>query len=171
MRKILETLWFQPYTPFVILAVVIWAAASFVYPPIQHYIQSKNLLVGESLIPTPSPSALASEDALLAAVAKLIVLPSDERPQIITISDIEKFKDQPFFKHAKNGDILLIYPKNKKAILYDPKENRIIDTAPIASGEASQPATGPGQLDITNPSPPPTSTPSATSETSPTPTP
>lgn len=65
-------------------------------------------------------------------------LSADENPQIITITNIDQFKDQPFFKDAKNGDILLLYSKSKKAILYDPQQNRIIDTAPIVASSSAE---------------------------------
>ena len=48
-------------------------------------------------------------------VGRLIDLPSNEDPQIVTIADINKLKDQDFFKKGKNGDKVLIYTKNKKS--------------------------------------------------------
>lgn len=70
--------------------------------------------------------------ALVEKVSKLIVLPEGEIPTIATISDLEKLKDQTFFTDAKNGDKVLIYTNTKKAILYDPVANKIINVAPLS---------------------------------------
>ena len=59
-------------------------------------------------------SVQAEADVLIATVGKLISLPTDEKPTIATVTDIEKVKDQPFFKSAKNGDKVLIYTKAQK---------------------------------------------------------
>lgn len=67
-------------------------------------------------------------------VGKLIVLPQGETPTIATVSDLSKLQGQPFFTNAKVGDIVLIYAKAQKAILYDPMANKIIELAPVYSG-------------------------------------
>ncbi len=72
---------------------------------------------------------------LIAQVSKLVVLPKDEIPTIATVSDPEKLKDQPFFAQAKEGYKVLIYTNAKKAILFDPVENKIIEIAPINLGK------------------------------------
>ena len=69
--------------------------------------------------------------ALLAKVGKLIKLPEDELPTIATVTDLEKLKNQPFFAKAKVGFKVLLYPQNKKAILYDPIENLVIEVGPL----------------------------------------
>lgn len=63
-------------------------------------------------------------------VQKLMRLPQDENPQIFTISGNTP-RNQPLIKDAKNGDILLLYIKNQKAILYDPKKNQILKVGPL----------------------------------------
>ena len=68
---------------------------------------------------------------LLAEISKIIVLPDNEIPVIATVNDPIKLSDQPFFIKAKVGDKVLIYPNNKKAILYSPENNKIIEVAPL----------------------------------------
>lgn len=76
-------------------------------------------------------AAQAETDALVSSVGKLIALPNDEKPTVATVTDIEKVKDQPFFKNAKNGDKVLIYTKAQKAIIYRESENRIIEVGAV----------------------------------------
>lgn len=83
--------------------------------------------------------AAAENASLIAEIGKIMILPTDETPTIATVSDKEKVKDQPFFKKAENGDKLLAYPKNKKAILYRPDTRKIIEVAPIYSEDTKTP--------------------------------
>lgn len=79
------------------------------------------------------PTAQATEEnkTLLQKVGALIVLPADEQPTVATVTDLEKLKGQPFFAQAQLGDKVLIYTAAKKAILYRPTENKIIELAPL----------------------------------------
>ena len=65
---------------------------------------------------------------LVALVGKRIALP-DEKPTIATVEDKEKLKAQTFFKNAEKGDRVLMYAHNKKAILYRPSTDKIIEVA------------------------------------------
>ena len=68
---------------------------------------------------------------ILENVGKLTVLPSDEEPTFATVSDKDKLTSQIFFKDAENQDKLIVYVTTKKAILYRPSTNKIINIAPI----------------------------------------
>ena len=83
----------------------------------------------------PQETAQEETSRLVSAISKLIILPEDETPTIATVTDLEKLKDQPFFARAKVGDKVLIYATARKAILYDPAANKIIEVAPINLGE------------------------------------
>jgi hypothetical protein len=87
------------------------------------------------------PNAIAKEQnkQLLDKVSQFIVLPTDEQPTIATVSDLAKLKGQPFFAHAEIGDKVLIYNKAKKAILYRPSTNKIIELAPLTDSQAVNP--------------------------------
>lgn len=64
-------------------------------------------------------------------VGKLIILPEGEQPTLATVTDPSKLQNQPFFSKAQLGDRVLIYSVAKKAILYDEKNNKIREVAPI----------------------------------------
>ena len=97
------------------------------------YLQNNNL--------KKNPQVLAEQEiqALVDKVSRLIVLPEGEMPTIATVSDPEKLKDQAFFAKAQKGDKVLIYTNAKKAILYSPSTNKIVEVAPINIG--TNPAT------------------------------
>ena len=79
-----------------------------------------------------NPLAVAEKEnsALVEAVGKLMLLP-DEKPTIATVTDPEKLSDQTFFANAKTGDKVLVFSVSKKAILYDPVLNKIIEVGPV----------------------------------------
>ena len=78
-------------------------------------------------------SVVAQEDVkiLLDKVGKLVKLPEGEIPTIATVSDLEKLKDQAFFAKAKIGYRVLLYSQAKKAILYDPVDNKVVEMGPL----------------------------------------
>ena len=112
----------------VILAVVAIGAAAYFYAQLNQLRQN--------------PQQVAQEEvkSLVIKVGKLIVLPEGEEPTVATVTDPELLKDQPFFANAKTGDKVLIYTNARKAILYNPEENKIIEVAPVSIGAAAAPA-------------------------------
>ena len=97
-------------------------------------------------------STLAIEEeakTLALKVGKLIVLPIDEVPTIATLSDPKALKNQTFFVDAKKGDKVLIYTNNRKAILYDPVANKVINVTSLNIG--TEKAATPASTTIINP--------------------
>lgn len=80
-----------------------------------------------------NPDRIADKEraGLIKKVSKFMVLPKDEDPTIATINDLTALAGQPFFKNAQVGDKVLIYSVAKKAILFNPTENKVIEVAPI----------------------------------------
>ena len=67
---------------------------------------------------------------IVQSVQKIMLLPSEETPQISTIQDIQTLKKtQNFFVDADNGDKILVYPVARKVIIYREKTNQIINAA------------------------------------------
>ena len=73
----------------------------------------------------------AQKNGIVARVSKIMVLPEGEDPTVAIVDDVTKLKNQPFFTRAINGDEVIIYPLSKKAILFRPKDNKIVDFAII----------------------------------------
>lgn len=89
----------------------------------------------QAVINNPEQLAQNEVKSLTAKLGKLIELPTDEEPNVATVLDQEKLKDQPFFAKAVNGDKIVIYSKKKIAILYREGENKIIEVAPLTLAE------------------------------------
>lgn len=103
------------------LIVLILAAAPSLYF-YNKYQESQKLLSAQS------PDEIKS---LVDKVGKLIKLPSGEEPTLMTVNDLSKVQGQPFFKDASLGDKVLVYNSAKKAFLYNPSTNRIIEVGPV----------------------------------------
>jgi hypothetical protein len=104
-----------------------------------------------SLVP-PSTSTSNAEEAkkLVEKIGQYMELPTGSVPTLATVTDIAKLKNQAFFARAANGDKVLIYADAKKAILYRPQTNKIIDVAPLVTSQtdmtgspSSEPVTSP----------------------------
>lgn len=83
-----------------------------------------------------NPQEAAKEEVtrLTNAVGQLIDIPKGETPTLATVSDASKLKSQAFFTKAENGDKVLIFTKAKRAILYRPSTDKIIEVAPVNLG-------------------------------------
>jgi hypothetical protein len=86
---------------------------------------------------TPSVAASSETTKLTGEVGKLLALPTGETPTVATVTDPAKLKDQAFFASTIKGDKLLIYTSAKKAIIYRPSTNKIINVGPIAINSAT----------------------------------
>jgi len=97
------------------------------------------------MVKNPSISANQMQQAqikeLIAKVGKLILLPTGEEPVIATINDASTLiKEQPFYKGAVNGDVVIVYQKAAKAIVYSPSRNLIVNVGPIVLPDQPAPA-------------------------------
>lgn len=105
------------------------------------YVHSQNDV---KRLSNPVESAREETRQLVAKVGRLVEIPTNETPTIATVNDASKLKDQAFYAKAQNGDKVLIFSQAKRAILYRPSMDKIIELAPINIGNnaSAQPATG-----------------------------
>jgi hypothetical protein len=149
---------FKGLTYKIIIIIVVVGAIAVSYYYYAQYRKAQKLL--------QSPTLVAAQEAksLTAKVFALMELPKGEDPTIATVSDTKKLAGQAFFVNSQNGDKVLIYSNAKKAILYRPSINKIIEVAPISTGVASQ-----SSVPTTSITPVPTSVVPATTTLTPTP--
>ncbi len=70
-------------------------------------------------------------DDVVSKVNQHYLLPTDEKPTLVTVTDVSKVKEQPFFARAENGDKALVYTQSRKAILYRPSKDVVVEVAPL----------------------------------------
>lgn len=113
---------------FFLLALLVVGLAGSTYAYRQKYQQAVQGPAASSTV------QLQTDAQLIADVAKLIALPANETPTVATVADPSKLKDQPFFANAQVGDKVLIYTASHKAVLYRPREHKLIEVAPLDVG-------------------------------------
>jgi hypothetical protein len=110
--------------------VLIGIAAGFGgYVLFQHEYAKKN----------PDATAKAEVTSIVGKIGRHMELPNDEQATLATVVDKSKLANQDFFKKAVNGDKILIYTKARKAILYRPSTDRVIEFAPLLIGDGATP--------------------------------
>jgi len=91
----------------------------------------------KKLLDNPKKVSNIEKSDLLKKIGKLIDLPGNEDPTIATVQDVKKLSTNPFFAKAENGDRALFYTKAKRAILYRPSINKIIEVSQINVEQAN----------------------------------
>lgn len=117
----------------VIIALLGIVALYFILP-------SGDVLDPNAIINQTPEEAQKEIDEVLSKLSKLMLLPTDEQPVLATVTDVETLvTQQAFFQGAQNGDKLLMYTKNLKAIIYSPSRNIVINVGPIqANGSIAE---------------------------------
>lgn len=72
----------------------------------------------------------ATVKRVLAEVGAIYVLPEGE-PSVIQIQDKDKLKDQLFYQKAQNGDYVLVYEKDKVAVIYRDSVKKVVNAGSI----------------------------------------
>jgi hypothetical protein len=109
---------------FLVVVVLIVAAV----PTFYFYNKSRD---AERRLKDPNTANQEVIDEVVKKVSKHMLLPTGEQPTLASVSDVSKVKGQPFFANAENGDKVLVYTQARKAILYRPTKDIIIEVAPL----------------------------------------
>lgn len=64
-------------------------------------------------------------------ISDLYLVPTNEEPTVALVQDKSKLGNQEFFKKAQNGDYLIIYQKDKIAMIYREKDNKLVNVGPV----------------------------------------
>ncbi|MBU3668609.1 MAG: hypothetical protein FGM57_01425 [Candidatus Taylorbacteria bacterium] len=71
---------------------------------------------------------------ILENVAKLVLIQEPSAPDVITITDAKTMiEQQPVFKGAINGDKILVFMKEGRAIIYSPSRDIIVNILPVTA--------------------------------------
>ncbi|MBD3238486.1 MAG: hypothetical protein GF332_02515 [Candidatus Moranbacteria bacterium] len=74
---------------------------------------------------------LQEVDRVLEQVKRHLIIP-DEKPAMALIEDADNLATkEAFYQGAKNGDRILIFAKAKKAVIYRPDQDKIVNVGPI----------------------------------------
>lgn len=116
--------------------IAIWAYTKFAQP----YSLSVNIA---DIKDKPTAEEIK---ALVSKMSQIIILPTDELPEVLVISDLTQTRANPFFANANVGDYILIYKKARKVVLYNPTTNRIVNMGPYSGENESTSSAKPLEL-------------------------
>lgn len=103
---------------------------------------------------------------VLEKIRRHMDVPAEPVPTVATIVDIDRLREaNEFYKVAENGDHLII--TQKRAILYDPDRDIILDVVPVVIDQDATPAPSGSVRPTTSPTTSPRPTPTPSPATSP----
>jgi hypothetical protein len=87
----------------------------------------------EDLNNNPNVTAQNTKQEIVDRISKLYDAPNED-PTLAQVENPEKLsKEQEFFRNAKAGDYIVVYPKAKLGILYRESTNKIINIGPVST--------------------------------------
>jgi hypothetical protein len=113
--------------PLILVLVVLvglGGASFYFYSRYQH---------AQRLLKDPAAAAQEETRVLVEKVARHILLPKGETPTIAKVTDAKQLADNPFFAQAQTGDVVMIFLKAKKVVLFRPDADRIVNIGPFNS--------------------------------------
>jgi len=110
-----------------ILSVLVVVCSATIF---QMYFEIDNLK-------NPDKASAQELEQILSKIGKIMELPENETPTMATVTDPEKLRNQAFFAKSSVGDKVILYQNNKKAILYNPNSNKIIEVTTIENSADS----------------------------------
>lgn len=75
---------------------------------------------------------------IVSKISDLYIVPTNEEPTVALVQDKSKLGNQEFFKKAQNGDYLIIYQKDKIALIYREKDNKLVNVGPVNLDDKDQ---------------------------------
>lgn len=81
----------------------------------------------------------AKKTAVLKELNKSVELPANETPELRTIEDATKFTQQnPSLADIKNGDMLLLFQKSRKVVVYRPSTKKVVVVVTLSESVSDQ---------------------------------
>ncbi|MBN1162123.1 hypothetical protein JXA34_00035 [Patescibacteria group bacterium] len=126
-------------TAFLVLVLLAAGGTAFWYFFYSKYETLQNELT--SYKNNPKLSAIKDKYDIIREVSEMVEVPSNEEPTVANISNVHRLQNQKFFENAQNGDKLVFYRDAKRAILYRPSTNKIIEIATVNVQEMDETVT------------------------------
>lgn len=124
VRNFITTIWIAGICAFVLMDY---------YQTLQS-LHRANIEISElkTLVSTTATTKISDatdpKEVILSAIRSKMEIPTDEDPAIILIDDAERAaREQAFYSQVIQGDIVVIYPKAKKAIIWSPSRMKIVN--------------------------------------------
>lgn len=109
----------------------------------KNYTEAKKEIARLSSVEGQKELAKKELDSIRQKLGRHIILPQDEDPTIATVTDVEALKKtQAFFNNAQNGDKLIVYSGAKKAIIYSPERDILVNVGALVLDEGSPQVAG-----------------------------
>lgn len=87
---------------------------------------------------TPEEQTKIAVQALVKEVGKIMILPANEEPIVLDITDPQALiAQQQFFAGSVAGDKLLLYKESARAIVYSPSRHLIVNVGPVTNQQAA----------------------------------
>jgi hypothetical protein len=109
----------------IVLVVLVLAAAAFIV------VRRQSVNWNDDKLTT------AEQKILITKIGNLIALPDEAQPVFALVTDAEKLRtEQAFYANVQNGDILLVLPTTRKAIIYSPSADKLVNVGPFVVNQA-----------------------------------
>lgn len=76
------------------------------------------------------------KENLTKRIAALAVLP-DDSSTLVTVADKTKLQNKQLADKVSNGDVLMIFAKTQRLIIYRPSDNKIVDMLSFSAQDTS----------------------------------
>ncbi len=76
------------------------------------------------------------KEDLTKRIAALAVLPNDSSA-LVTVADKTKLENKQLADKVNNGDVLMIFAKSQRLIIYRPSDNKIVDMLSFSAQDTS----------------------------------
>lgn len=83
------------------------------------------------LVVKKNPLQQDEKNRAIRAIAKHVILPDSEIPELMQINSQSVIDSQVFFKKAEVGDIVLVYMDSGQAVLYSKRYKKVINMGPL----------------------------------------
>lgn len=111
---------------FVLLAATIYFSAA--------YFGAKDQLSKSAASPAAGPDG-PDKQQIIDEISKYLELPS-ETPTFGIVSDVSQLGGEEFFKNAKSGDVVFVFTRAERGLLYRPSTHKIIEYAKVSLTDA-----------------------------------